>query len=395
MTPPGSPSGSSGSVLVIPFADGIGDFVMMLPLLRFVRDHYPDAGITVAASQRSALLLSGDDAALSVKTPSWLAAGPPRPRTRGPVGVGRLWPQALLAWLEGPLLHWEFGRARAFRRTLNLHHWWEEGYDFSRHWTPQLPSRPGAVHTLDYLAGRLERELDAALPAAQRRPALALRPDAIAWASSWWRDAGLTDASPSTGTSSRSDKTDKHDAAHTAPVVALVPASNMQLKRWPLAHWTRLADALSDAGCVPLLCLPPGEDPARALPARCRRPVRTVSAPLDRMAALLARCHLVAGVDTGLLHIAAAVGTRYVGLFGPTNPQVTGPYDRALGTTLVAPFEKPSSCRTCWRQFKYVDDSCNTLPASSCMTHLSVEDVLAACRDELGKLAQLSKSGRA
>ncbi len=356
------------SVLVIPFADGIGDFVMMLPLLRFVRNRLPDADLTVAASQRSALLLPQDETGIAVKTPSWLAAGPPRPRTAGPIGLGRLWPQALLAWLEGPLLRWQLGRMRPFGRTFNLHHWWEQGYDFHRHWTPQLPSRPGAVHTLDYLAARLERELGDALPAAQRLPALALRPEAVSWAAAWRRAAGLPDGQGNAG---------------GPPVVALVPASNMQLKRWPLGHWARLADALAAAGCVPLLCLPPGEDPAAAIPTRCRFRVHTARAPLDRMAALLARCSLVVGVDTGLLHIAAAVGTRYVGLFGPTNPEVTGPYDRTLGSTLVAPFAKPASCRDCWRQFKYVDDRCQTLTSDSCMAHLPVEDVYAACRAEL------------
>jgi ADP-heptose:LPS heptosyltransferase len=110
-----------------------------------------------------------------------------------------------------------------------------------------------------------------------------------------------------------------------------------------------------------------------------------VREPLDRAAALLARCSLVVGVDTGLLHIAAAVGTRYVGLFGPTNPLVTGPYDRSLGTTLVAPFAKQRACGGCWRQFKYIDDRCAALAHGSCMHALPLEPVLEACAAELVK----------
>jgi ADP-heptose:LPS heptosyltransferase len=101
------------------------------------------------------------------------------------------------------------------------------------------------------------------------------------------------------------------------------------------------------------------------------------------MAALLARCRLAVGVDTGLLHIAAAVGTRYVGLFGPTNPHVTGPYDRSLGTALVAPFPKSDTCAGCWRQFKYIDDHCRTIPGGSCTGALQVEVVIDACRADL------------
>jgi ADP-heptose:LPS heptosyltransferase len=167
----------------------------------------------------------------------------------------------------------------------------------------------------------------------------------------------------------------------------LVPASNMHIKRWPTHAWVRLSGALRDAGCVPLVLLPPGRDPLeRALEATPVPPL-IVRAPLDRAAALLARCDLVVGVDTGLLHLAAALGTRYVGLFGPTNPLVTGPYDGSLGTTLVAPVEKTDDCASCWRQFKYVEDHCQAMPAGSCMAALSVESVLDACTVELARLS--------
>ncbi len=44
------------------------------------------------------------------------------------------------------------------------------------------------------------------------------------------------------------------------------------------------------------------------------------------VAAVLARCDLLVGGDTPLLHIAAAVGTPAVGLFGPTDGRRRGPY---------------------------------------------------------------------
>ena len=344
-------------MLVIPFADGIGDFVMMLPLLAVVRRRFPAAALTVAASQRSALLLDSQLAAgVRVRTPSWIQEGP-RPRG-GP--LRRLVPQGALAALAAAALRWELGR---FDRTLNLFLWWERGMDFARHWTPQVPLREGAVHTLDYLADRLARELGTAIPAAARRPQVRVRAAAGAWAGAWWQAHGLDGR----------------------PVVGLVPASNMRIKRWPVGRWARLCDALERARCVPLLLLPPGSDEAERIAVEARCPPLTARAPLDRMAALLARCRLVVGVDTGLLHLAAAVGTRYVGLFGPTNPLVTGPYDRTLGTALVAPFAKARTCGGCWRQFKYIDDRCPTLPGASCMGALPVEAVLEACQAELAR----------
>jgi ADP-heptose:LPS heptosyltransferase len=351
--------GGEERILVVPFADGIGDFVMMLPLLAAVRRRFPAAAVTVAASQRSALLLDEAQAAgFDVRTPSWLREGP-RPRG-GP--LRRLVPQGVLAALAGVALQCEFGH---FDRTLNLFRWWERGIDFRRHWTPQVPPREGAVHTLDYLADRLASELGQALPAAARRPRVALRAAAVELADAWWQAAGLALQS----------------------VVALAPASNMQIKRWPLGQWARLCDGLAAAGCRPLLVLPPGQDVAERILHLARRPPLAVTGPLDRVAALLARCRVVVGVDTGLLHVAAAVGTRYVGLFGPTNPLVTGPYDRTLGTALVAPFAKTGACRGCWRQFKYIDDRCRTLPAGSCMGALRAETVLDACLAELARSA--------
>ena len=348
-------AGTAERILVVPFADGIGDFVMLLPLLAAIARHRPGATITVAASQRSALLLDDDlTARVHIRTPRWLE------RVPGPRGgpFRRLAPQATLAMLAGTALRWELGH---FDRTFNLFRWWEGGMDFARHWTPRLPPAPGAVHTIDCLADRLGAELGHPLSPAERRPRLTPRPAAAAAASAWWTAAGLEGRA----------------------VVGLAPASNMAIKRWPGGRWARLCDGLAAAGWTPLLLLPPGDDPTWRIPERARARPQVVSAPLDQVAALLARCRLVIGVDSGLLHLAAAVGTRYVGLFGPTNPAVTGPYDRAGGQSLIAPFAKTRACGGCWRHFKYEDDRCRTLARGSCLAALEVEPVLAAIGSEL------------
>jgi ADP-heptose:LPS heptosyltransferase len=43
------------------------------------------------------------------------------------------------------------------------------------------------------------------------------------------------------------------------------------------------------------------------------------------LAAVLSRCHLLIGIDSGPMHVAAAMGVPVVGLFGPTDPGRTGP----------------------------------------------------------------------
>ena len=344
-------------MLVVPFADGIGDFVMLLPLLRHVRTRYPRARITVAASARSALLL-GEGDPLQVRTPSWMRD---RPKAHGGP-LRKLIPQSVLARLAGVVLRPELGRHDL---TLNLFLWWERDLDFARHWTPQVPASPGAVHTLDVLAERLGQALEVPLPVEARAPQVRLRRAATQRAEDWWRASAGSD---------------------NAPVVALVPESNMRIKRWPLRAWATLVDALVAAGVRPLLVVPPGAEGsalARGLGELVGCPPDVLQAPLDCVAAVLARCALAVGVDTGLLHLAAAVGTRYVGLFGPTNPLVTGPYQRWLGESLVAPFAKTTACRGCWRQFKYIDDRCAALGTPSCMAHLPPEAVTAAAMRQL------------
>ena len=52
---------------------------------------------------------------------------------------------------------------------------------------------------------------------------------------------------------------------------------------------------------------------------------RAQNLPLHHLAAVLARCQVVVGHDSGITHLAAAVGTTTLALFGPTDPLVWGP----------------------------------------------------------------------
>jgi heptosyltransferase-1 len=98
-------------------------------------------------------------------------------------------------------------------------------------------------------------------------------------------------------------------------------------KQWPEAHWIALGHALAGQGID--LVLPWGTDAERArseriasaLP-RARVPER---APLDAVARLIAGAQFVVGVDTGLLHLAAALGVPLVAIFAGSKPGLTGP----------------------------------------------------------------------
>jgi ADP-heptose:LPS heptosyltransferase len=336
------------SILVIPFADGIGDFVNVQPLLAALRRAFPLANFTVAASEHGNQLVN--DPAIEVVKPAGFNYEPGRMA----VALRPLLPQKLMAWMTGPLFDRELG---PFDLVINMFFAWERGMDFKQFWTPQVPALPGAHHSLDYLADELEKQLDITIDREQRTPRLALRQPSVRWASKFWT---------------------VHDLEGQR-VVALVPSSNMMIKRWPMSSWLKLDARLREMGVRTLLfCDSPDSEYARAFSGAGSQAL-PVFASLDNVAGLLDRCELTVGVDTGLLHMAGAMDVPWVGLFGPTNPIVTGPYRAEGGIALVAPFEKPATCGSCWKHFKYEDDTCRTLPAGSCMQFLQVEPVLEAC----------------
>ena len=102
----------------------------------------------------------------------------------------------------------------------------------------------------------------------------------------------------------------------TADVI-LLPGAGRKDKQWP--YFAALANRL---GRDALAVWGPGEEElARATGARLAP--RT---DLRELAQLLRDARLVVGGDTGPLHLAAALGTRVIGLYGPTNPARNGPY---------------------------------------------------------------------
>lgn len=99
--------------------------------------------------------------------------------------------------------------------------------------------------------------------------------------------------------------------------VVLLPGAGRPEKQWP--HFQELARRLGDRA---LVAWGPGErELAEAIGARLAPPTS-----LRELARLLRDAALVVGGDTGPLHLAAALGTPVVGLFGPTNPARNGPY---------------------------------------------------------------------
>ena len=114
------------------------------------------------------------------------------------------------------------------------------------------------------------------------------------------------------------------------PLIALHPGSGSPRKNWPLENWRALGEWLLARPPPPRLLLIGGEaDQAQldALTAAWRgAPVLLArDFPLPHLAALLARCRLFLGHDSGISHLAAAAGVPSLLLFGPTDPAVWAP----------------------------------------------------------------------
>jgi heptosyltransferase I len=115
--------------------------------------------------------------------------------------------------------------------------------------------------------------------------------------------------------------------AAAAPYAIMLHASARTEKLWPEERWIALGRELAARGLQVLL--PWGTEAERDRSMRiaggmpgARVPDR---APLDQVARLVAGARLVVGVDTGLLHLAAALRVPLVGIFVGSEPGLTGP----------------------------------------------------------------------
>jgi heptosyltransferase-1 len=109
------------------------------------------------------------------------------------------------------------------------------------------------------------------------------------------------------------------------PYVIFLHGTTWASKRWPRAHWQALGRAVSAQGLH--VVLPWGNDDERdeaeAIAAVCKGHVLP-RLDLTVLAGWLAHARAAVGVDTGLAHLAAALGVPQVTLYGPTLPQLTG-----------------------------------------------------------------------
>ncbi|MBR0559435.1 glycosyltransferase family 9 protein [Neokomagataea anthophila] len=112
-------------------------------------------------------------------------------------------------------------------------------------------------------------------------------------------------------------------------ILALAPTANWDGKIWPADRFVAVAEALRSEGLRPAVFYGPGDaERARAQPVLDALPDAYDLGgdhALGLVGALLKRCTLFVGNDSGLMHLSAAAGTPTLGLFGPSKQSEYAP----------------------------------------------------------------------
>jgi len=150
-------------------------------------------------------------------------------------------------------------------------------------------------------------------------------------------------------------------------LVVICPGGNWGPKRWPEENFAKLADIIGNKFGARILIS--GTDKEAALGGRIKslmaaQPVIACGhTTLKQLGSIFKRSSLVIANDTGTMHLAVAMKARVIALFGPTSPEITGPY----GAGNYKVIRKASECDIPCYDFSCTDNRC--------MRAISVRDV--------------------
>jgi heptosyltransferase III len=306
----------------------LGDIILSLPALRFLREQIPDARITLAANSDFA----GAVASGYVGRVLSLSALPLHRMLAPAVPT----PEDELLWRAyDRVLSWFGSGEAAFAAKLAQIHPcvitanWKPGPGEQRHvarlfidslhpWLPPPPEIPATAINLD----REDRE----------------RGD------DWLVEQGWTGS---------------------APLIAVHPGAGSAVKRWPLSRFGEVARRLRAQGELLILEGPAEDGLGCDLAVRLgSRSYLACQLPLRLLAAVLRHCSAFVGNDSGIAHLAAGLGVPSVVIFGPTAPHHWAPIGEHIHV-----LRNTSDCRAC----KPETDCTHT-----CLNNISPQLVLAS-----------------
>ncbi|MBM4125040.1 MAG: glycosyltransferase family 9 protein [Nitrospira sp.] len=170
----------------------------------------------------------------------------------------------------------------------------------------------------------------------------------------------------------------RHGVSAKTAWVAVNVSARWQTKRWPAPMFAAALDRLNQEGLGPVVLI--GGPDEKSDVGRVMGQMKTAAVDLTGettpglLPALLQSASLLLTNDSGPMHVAAAVGTPVVALFGPTSPVRTGPYGQSHRVLRSGVACSPCFSRHCR----------NGLPLE-CLTSISVEQVLEAVRAQAAR----------
>ncbi|MDO8535491.1 MAG: lipopolysaccharide heptosyltransferase II [Candidatus Omnitrophota bacterium] len=158
-------------------------------------------------------------------------------------------------------------------------------------------------------------------------------------------------------------------------LAVLCPGGNWDPKRWPKKNFALLADMLAEKLGVRVVLSGAEKDSALVkdikLMMKSSPVISCGRTTLKELGALLERANLVVANDSGPMHLAVAMKTNVIALFGPTSPKLTGPYGKGNYRVIW----KTEGCEVpCY------DVTCTD---NICMAAITVEDVFKEAQNFL------------
>lgn len=331
----------------------MGDAVLMTPALAALRTGLPEAELSVVLSEELTDLFEEQplvDRVLSL-------GGGPVDKLSLAGSIRRAGFDAVINFHGGPTSAWLTAASGARLRVGRDTYRFSFVYNVRAKPPEEVFSEPSAVHTV-----QTQASLVACMGLAVRDLSLRLRVPESARRSLAGRLAEL--------------------GAATTGYVIVQPTASFATKEWPEDRFVQLMRRLRDETGFPLVVSLPGgsalvDDLARDFPVLS-------GLPAGELMALMENARLYVGNDSGPMHVAAALGTPVVGIFGSSDPKRWHPW-RVPHRTLWAGLEC-SPCHGKW---------CANPNQLACLREISVDSVLDATRSLLSERARLTHASEA
>ncbi len=329
----------------------IGDVVMTLPMLAPLRKLFPDAEITFLTSSSAAPLLRNNPYInrIEIFDPFWF------------------YPVPMLTWFTflkkaGSMAYDLVIETRGDIREIALLVFWMQSkvkvsYDIGGggYLLSHVVPYPGVRHKVDYHIDII-KYLGGSDISVSTAPGINLTPDEHREMGIFLKEKGVT-----------------------GPFIAVHPGARLKAKRWPHERFARLCSLLSTHCQLPVVL--PGSLQEKELVAAIHAlaPENTIPVAgelnIRQLAALLSRAAVMVCNDSAPMHIAAAMKTPVVAIFGPSKKEETAPY-----ATQSIVIDKDFSCRP-----SCDENSCRQPVKQACMQAIEVEEVFHAVQRLLNK----------